>query len=1316
MNKKFSTLAVSLLLTSAFSVNAQVQGIGYDTNHTATPSGPVGGETAYRTQLTLSDVFDKFGSDDTNVDEYNKWTVNKIESEKWYQLQVGEKDEVLVQLRDYTTGELYLKVVSQNKLTTGKKPEGNPTLTSSLWKIEVQDKGGYQRGKTYVFTNKETGYMLSYNCPDRTVDPQAAVKLNDKSDVTGGKIDKEKSIIKSDISAWQWYSDDDISKTGESFGAVKLYAYIHEGQEVMGLVRNDNDEIVSVKIAKDKVTDRMANIDFLALTIRDAGVRVLTAEDINSMIDADGSWMNAADREKRDRVFFKSAPAVVNDLFTGSYKAHNTTIEAFKSKNYATEKYAGYSIVLQKADDKFFMVDEDLTYEDVQEPTLHGGLQVHDKNFTGGLNALLGGNMTALKARYYWKISYYPTPDSLVLEPLNASFIGAEDKKADKKWADTPLKNAAVEAFYNTVNAATAHASGVASATTSVPFNKDAYIPVALKIMNQTSGIDDKSVLTVGQSKNTAVGKEDFAKAKYGRPVLTDNIAEMGIKLGFKHDYTPMKRATLENGLYFIKVKVDAAHKTDYRKDGMNLVMNLWGQLMYDKQDDYQEYKHMPATQWVVEQDVCEIGPDQTPYVTIRNREYGSESNIAFHGQLYKAGENTYYFINHKDYNIKSDNVGKFPDMKFSCGDTLVFDQITDKSVTENGKLGYKNFTKDALAYETWGVKYSTADTYQGLNNDKYLNVNENDGYLVVENNQWKDFEVAVLAENNFGYGSEKAGVAALSRTVYTLKVRDNNLIDNNWKYIVVKDDENGNPYYQMAHLKDVDGKNVKLGTFYFKADQLTADGDTSYVFVDATGWTKTADFKKEGWATFTGVLNSVNEYDYAKYPERLYIGNGFKQLGVKSQTTKSTYVTLDTDPETVNDAFVFVSTNRPLYMPIGLDITNGEMNTVTNIFRKRGNAGIGQATEYLFEDGNNQSNVAEGSYIKGFQYLGITAEGVKPLGEKSTTALYVDSVISSNPRMPQYLFMVDVDSVKDGRWCNTNKHGYFPSEDVADEEDATHHIFYNGYVAGRVLVNLNDSVELHTSINMLDEAKKFGYRNFTRLAFVEGIHMNITAEEANTAFAQPAGEWLFILKGDLKLKDLITTVGDYKVIDAKKFNDAFTDGKIDRKTLDGKHQNYAFSLRYTDDDHQDVLLESKGNDENKVSKIGGFSENSWVQIMDGVPVLAQSKNINGDHTAIDGTTSLSQLVNQAQIFNLGETEEEATANEDIITSSISVIAGNGVVTVKGAAGKNVVITNVLGQTVANTVVASDEAQISTPAGVVVVAVEGEAAVKAIVK
>ena len=47
---------------------------------------------------------------------------------------------------------------------------------------------------------------------------------------------------------------------------------------------------------------------------------------------------------------------------------------------------------------------------------------------------------------------------------------------------------------------------------------------------------------------------------------------------------------------------------------------------------------------------------------------------------------------------------------------------------------------------------------------------------------------------------------------------------------------------------------------------------------------------------------------------------------------------------------------------------------------------------------------------------------------------------------------------------------------------------------------------------------------------------------------------------------------------------------------------------------------------------------------------------------------------------------------------------------------KNVIITNVLGQTIANTVLSSDEATIAAPKGYVTVAVEGEKAVKAIVK
>lgn len=77
---------------------------------------------------------------------------------------------------------------------------------------------------------------------------------------------------------------------------------------------------------------------------------------------------------------------------------------------------------------------------------------------------------------------------------------------------------------------------------------------------------------------------------------------------------------------------------------------------------------------------------------------------------------------------------------------------------------------------------------------------------------------------------------------------------------------------------------------------------------------------------------------------------------------------------------------------------------------------------------------------------------------------------------------------------------------------------------------------------------------------------------------------------------------------------------------------------------------------------------------------------------------------------------EQSTANEDVEVSSVTVIAGEGQVTIAGAAGKKVVVSNILGQVVANTVITSDNAPIAAPQGVVVVAVEGEEAVKAIVK
>jgi len=115
-----------------------------------------------------------------------------------------------------------------------------------------------------------------------------------------------------------------------------------------------------------------------------------------------------------------------------------------------------------------------------------------------------------------------------------------------------------------------------------------------------------------------------------------------------------------------------------------------------------------------------------------------------------------------------------------------------------------------------------------------------------------------------------------------------------------------------------------------------------------------------------------------------------------------------------------------------------------------------------------------------------------------------------------------------------------------------------------------------------------------------------------------------------------------------------------------------------------------------EVAPAGSSSEKTYVSYLNGVLVLGNKE--------------------QAQLFAINDTDLIPTDNETIATSEVTVIAGEGQVTIAGAQGKKVVVSNVLGQVIANTVFTSDNAVIAAPQGVVVVAVEGEEAVKAIVK
>ena len=150
-----------------------------------------------------------------------------------------------------------------------------------------------------------------------------------------------------------------------------------------------------------------------------------------------------------------------------------------------------------------------------------------------------------------------------------------------------------------------------------------------------------------------------------------------------------------------------------------------------------------------------------------------------------------------------------------------------------------------------------------------------------------------------------------------------------------------------------------------------------------------------------------------------------------------------------------------------------------------------------------------------------------------------------------------------------------------------------------------------------------------------------------------------------------------------------------------------ADTIAYTGDLKDGKQNKYKVRDAKNTSLVG-------FKVVDGEGYEIVALNTNKSLAVVNGTVIFSNTV-APQVFTLG-TAEAPTANEGVEVSEVTVIAGEGQVTIAGAAGKKVVVSNILGQTVANTVITSDNAVIAAPQGVVVVAVEGEEAVKAIVK
>ncbi len=327
---------------------------------------------------------------------------------------------------------------------------------------------------------------------------------------------------------------------------------------------------------------------------------------------------------------------------------------------------------------------------------------------------------------------------------------------------------------------------------------------------------------------------------------------------------------------------------------------------------------------------------------------------------------------------------------------------------------------------------------------------------------------------------------------------------------------------------------------------------------------------------------------------------------------------------------------------------------------------------------------------VKGIDFLGIYTPDFTKDGKSFIVDTAFVNRFNGNIK-PQYLISIDrVDQAFEaGEMCPVCQEivangGTRPANCPHDKAGkAPFHM-------GKYLVNFEDSTA--NAINKAD----YKWKGYTRAGFVKAAHM---------------GDSLYILTGQFADVTLAT-------FDTAAIHKAIKDNKYDKKYLidliknEDAHQKVTWSMRYVDptiaanevEADRAFLLESDGYDKD-IAPIYG----AWLKMQNGCLVLS------------DYSTSTFDKITKgddALIFNIekGSKDDIATDNETIATSEVTVIAGEGQVTIAGAAGKKVVITNILGQTVANTVISSDNATIAAPAGVVVVAVEGEDAVKAIVK
>ena len=815
----------------------------------------------------------------------------------------------------------------------------------------------------------------------------------------------------------------------------------------------------------------------------------------------------------------------------------------------------------------------------------------------------------------------------------------------------------------------------------------------------------------------------------------TPTFASQNITVKTSADYSSLTLTTIPSGVYLIQYKAGGSYNTE--KVGSYVFANLAGYFGWAAQARNQEFKHMPAAQWVVEKK----GTSSIAPISITNREFSDDSyktsyQIPSDMQLFAvegSANGVFYFNGNQK-------------------DTVSFIKV-DEDLVKDAKLGYKYVSENEAKVQTYLFNY-----LHGLALDKYLNVpSGKDSIVRVDETGAKaSFRLQVVVKDDkYGYGD------GLVRNVYRITDGKGRYLtyDGTTKKYMMKtyptdyflkenNDIEGKEYYTLveANLLNTSMTQAQAQAWYPEwckgmavADAMTIEeqytpegGSATYVTVGGTSYlaypgssdiVAVAMYDKDGqrlvddnskvdYYTYQNVNGKIalKKVGAAQYASRNYAS---VKVSVDDNTLDLTRGSLDdkfySNQEIRTSAFAVAMDDSPLYRrfnnaALGENVNDGP-DSLTFVESVR--------NEYLMDEWNPNLTTET------VDYAGIwnkdKAEG--KLAFRIDTAWLNRGLGNIKP---QYLISVardDQEGVETVPCTEAGPHVDANGNITTDPSKCVHAQHGRaGFAYGKYLVNFSDSaqafIDREAKVNpYMFTTNSSANSSYTRVGFVKAIH---------------AGDSLFVLTNGFEnvepaKLDTATIIANYKKAKLENFI-------VD--LVGDKHKNVTWSFRYINPDKAGAVTEEGaenaflfesnvyGEKDQNYRTVNGDADRAiaptyaaaWLKMHNGCLVLTDiNSQFSSAKTNGDG----------ALIFNVAQKDEEdmVTSNDNINNvEGVSVVAGNGTVTIQGAAGKSVVISNILGKVVAETVLTSDNATITVPAGIVAVAVDGEEAVKVVVK